>query len=240
MLVRCTYLAPAQSSNVLLVLSLAFSPGQRAMAMAMLYPEPEKGGRGKKSSIKRVADTPGFPHRVKEARAVLKYSRELAEAVMRDGKPLQKALTEARLSQGSVRNDRARLTKLPPPGERYSRHGNAFAQNQVPSAMPRTTTHRRAAQSHPKGFDSERRGFHGGTTSPGGAQETLCLKLDAERKGGKILAGMSRHPGNRTDLTCQHPVGKKVVPRQCRNLAQRASISGPAPAPLTRHTLFEQ
>jgi hypothetical protein len=43
---------------------------------------------------------------------VLGYSPELAEAVMRGEKPLQAALAEARLSQGGVRNDRVRLTKL--------------------------------------------------------------------------------------------------------------------------------
>jgi hypothetical protein len=53
------------------------------MAHAMLWPEPEKGGRGKKAlTIKGF--TSGF---LSQARAVLVYSPELAREV-RDGKPL--------------------------------------------------------------------------------------------------------------------------------------------------------
>ena len=83
------------------------STGQRAMALAMLQPTGDKGGRGKTST-----ETLSFRQRITDARAVLAYSPELAEAVMRHGKPLQAALAEARLSQGSVRKNRTRLTKL--------------------------------------------------------------------------------------------------------------------------------
>ena len=63
--------------------------GQRAMAIAMLSPEPEdapergkKGGRGKKASINgQLSSIPR--QRIHDARAVLAYSLELAEAVMR-------------------------------------------------------------------------------------------------------------------------------------------------------------
>ncbi len=49
------------------------------MALAMLFPEPEKGGRGNK---RKGGETPGFSdRRLYDARAVLRYSRELAEAV---------------------------------------------------------------------------------------------------------------------------------------------------------------
>ena len=59
--------------------------GQRAMAIAMLSPEPEKGGRGKKGAISGKFS--GVAHqRLSDARAVLAYSPELAEAVMRHGK----------------------------------------------------------------------------------------------------------------------------------------------------------
>jgi hypothetical protein len=34
--------------------------GQRAMQLAMLYPEPEKGGRGNKSKAIKSAETAGF------------------------------------------------------------------------------------------------------------------------------------------------------------------------------------
>src|SRR3984893_13099904 len=57
--------------------------GQRAMGHALLSPDPEKGGRGKKSANSK--DTLGFSiMRLSQARTVLAYSRELALKV-RDG-----------------------------------------------------------------------------------------------------------------------------------------------------------
>ncbi len=87
------------------------TPGQRAMAVAMLRPEPEKRGRGNKRTINGEFSEIS-QQRLSDARAVLKHSHELAEAVMHGEKPLQAALKEARHSQGGVRNDRTRLTKL--------------------------------------------------------------------------------------------------------------------------------
>jgi len=52
--------------------------GQRAMAMAFLYPDPEKGGRGKKTVLSRD----GFSKaRLSQARQILRFSYELACAV---------------------------------------------------------------------------------------------------------------------------------------------------------------
>ena len=63
------------------------TPGQRAMAVAMLRPKPEKVHRGKKGSRNgNLSEAPS--NRVAEARAVLAYSPELAQAVMRGEKPL--------------------------------------------------------------------------------------------------------------------------------------------------------
>ncbi len=57
--------------------------GQQAMALAFLYPEPEKGGRGKKSEAINSAESAGFSaRRLNEARSILRYSRELAECVL--------------------------------------------------------------------------------------------------------------------------------------------------------------
>jgi hypothetical protein len=57
------------------------SQGQRAMALAMIYPEPTKGGRGKKGA----SDLHGINHTsLSQARFVLRYQRQLAERV-RDG-----------------------------------------------------------------------------------------------------------------------------------------------------------
>ena len=50
--------------------------GQRAMAVAKIYPEPEKGGRGKKGAA--CGEFSGVPtQRVSEARAVLQYAPDL-------------------------------------------------------------------------------------------------------------------------------------------------------------------
>jgi len=69
------------------------STGQRAMAVAMLYPEQTSGGRGKKNR----PDMVGLARqRIGDARAVLNYSPELAQAVMQGEKPLQAALGETR------------------------------------------------------------------------------------------------------------------------------------------------
>ena len=85
------------------------TPGQRAMAIAMISPEPKKL---KRKQMPINGEHGISSQRVADARAVLNYSPDLAKAVMHDGKPLQAALAEARHSQGTVRNDRARLAKL--------------------------------------------------------------------------------------------------------------------------------
>jgi hypothetical protein len=60
------------------------SKGERAMALALLYPEPERG-RGKKDAARKGAETASFSYRrIQEARQVLAHSPELARAV-RDG-----------------------------------------------------------------------------------------------------------------------------------------------------------
>jgi hypothetical protein len=53
------------------------SKGQQAMALAMIYPEPERG-RGKQDAAKKGAETASFSYwRVREARSVLRHSRAL-------------------------------------------------------------------------------------------------------------------------------------------------------------------
>jgi hypothetical protein len=70
---------------------------KKAMALAIIYPEPEKGGRGKRSE--KLLDFSrslgmGIEHArrlLSDARAVLAHSRELANAV-RDDVRLRPAL----------------------------------------------------------------------------------------------------------------------------------------------------
>ena len=48
----------------------------------MLYPEPEKGGRGKKGGVKTVVETTTLSlSRLTQARSVLHYSRDMAQQV---------------------------------------------------------------------------------------------------------------------------------------------------------------
>ena len=58
--------------------------GQQAIALAMIYPEAEKGGRGNKKE--RVAETSTLfsSKRLQQARRIVAYDRKLADAV-RDG-----------------------------------------------------------------------------------------------------------------------------------------------------------
>src|ERR1700693_2005647 len=58
--------------------------GQQAMAVAMVYPVPEKGGKGKRSRIQEVLDEPRktFQNRLSQARIVFAYSPDLAQAVL--------------------------------------------------------------------------------------------------------------------------------------------------------------
>jgi hypothetical protein len=58
------------------------SKGQQAIAMAMLYPEPDKRGRGNKGKSTETGDF--SQQRLREARAVVRHSVEFAAAV-RDG-----------------------------------------------------------------------------------------------------------------------------------------------------------
>ena len=53
------------------------------MRLALLHPEPEKGGRGKKKTVEETS-TLFSAKRLQQARAVLRHSRDLALAV-RDG-----------------------------------------------------------------------------------------------------------------------------------------------------------
>jgi hypothetical protein len=76
------------------------------MAMAFAYPEPEKGGRGKKA-----LETSGFSRqRLGQARQVLRHSRELAMAVLGDTKKLDEALKDVITAQASGCQDNGATT----------------------------------------------------------------------------------------------------------------------------------
>jgi ParB-like nuclease domain len=87
--------------------------GQQAMALAMIYPEPEKGGRGKKSEALNSAVSAGFStRRLNAARSVLHHSRELAESVIKGSVSLDAALEKvAELQQQAISTD-AKIARL--------------------------------------------------------------------------------------------------------------------------------
>jgi hypothetical protein len=68
------------------------SKGQQAIAMALLYPEPEKGGRGKK---RNGSETEQFSKvRLSQARAIVAHSPQLAHAVREGGVKFDDALKQ--------------------------------------------------------------------------------------------------------------------------------------------------
>jgi ParB-like nuclease domain len=93
--------------------------GQQAMALAMIYPMPEKGGRGKKKTMDETS-TLFSPKRLQLARTVLAHSADLAQAVLAGSKSLDGAYDEARKAKqplgaqvaGNVRREVARSKKV--------------------------------------------------------------------------------------------------------------------------------
>jgi hypothetical protein len=87
--------------------------GQKAIALAMIFPEAESGGRGKKSAAANSAVSAGFSaRRLNEAQTVLRHSRSLAESVLRGPKTLDDALTEVKQAQQYQHSDEAKLARL--------------------------------------------------------------------------------------------------------------------------------
>ena len=85
------------------------SKGQQAMALAMIYPEPSKGGRGKKNHL----ETKGFSAaRLSQARSVLRHSRALAEDVMMGRKVFDGALAIVQAEQERSQSAEAQLAEL--------------------------------------------------------------------------------------------------------------------------------
>jgi hypothetical protein len=96
--------------------------GQQAMALAMIYPVPEKGGRGKKKTMDETS-TLFSPKRLQLARTVLAHSPDLAQAVLAGSMFLDAAYDEARTAKklldaqvgGNVRRKVARSKKVAAP-----------------------------------------------------------------------------------------------------------------------------
>lgn len=89
------------------------SKGQKAMRIAWLWPQPGKGGRGNTGAVKEAKKLGGFSdERLRQARAVLAFSQELALAV-RDGRTkLDQALSEVKSARDALFSDEAMIARL--------------------------------------------------------------------------------------------------------------------------------
>jgi len=87
--------------------------GQRAMALAILFPEPEKGGRGHHGAAKEAKKLGGFSdERLRQARLILRTAEDLARQVMSGTKPFDLALTESRERQQAELGQEAEMRRL--------------------------------------------------------------------------------------------------------------------------------
>lgn len=87
--------------------------GQQAMALAMIYPEPAKGGRGKKSEANTAAKRGGFSQdRLDAARAVLRNDHDLARSVLSGAQPLDGAHEIVRKRQQEASGVEAKAARL--------------------------------------------------------------------------------------------------------------------------------
>lgn len=82
--------------------------GQRAMGAAKLYPEPAKGGRGRKSSVSE-----GFSDNyLSSARTVLRYAPDLVDGVISASTSLDIAYAEARSRKSAAATEASRMAEL--------------------------------------------------------------------------------------------------------------------------------
>jgi hypothetical protein len=89
------------------------SKGQQAMAMAIMYPEPESGGRGKNVEARKAVETAGFSNSLlKQARAILRHSVDLASQVMAGTRHFDEALQTARTAEQAGKSTGAQKAEL--------------------------------------------------------------------------------------------------------------------------------
>jgi ParB-like nuclease domain len=84
--------------------------GQKAMLVAARFPDPNKRGRGNKSTVSddfNVSET-----RIKTARAVRKYCSEMVPQIIDGSKSLDEAYAEARLRQAAQQSHETRFNEL--------------------------------------------------------------------------------------------------------------------------------
>jgi hypothetical protein len=109
----------------------------------MIYPEPEKGGRGKKSKALNSAVSAGFSsRRVNEARSVLHHSRDLADSVIKGSISLDEALAKVEELKQQANSTEAKQKRLQKDAPRLSqaRHYSlsCFSRSKSPGRIETT------------------------------------------------------------------------------------------------------
>ena len=88
----------------------SLTAGQKAIATALIYPNGGKGGRGKKGN---PAESAGFSDRfLRDARAIVRWSRPTALEVLGGAAPFDVALKEARDAERIALINDAQVTRL--------------------------------------------------------------------------------------------------------------------------------
>jgi hypothetical protein len=86
--------------------------GQQAMALAMMYPNPEKGGRGKNVEARKAQVSWGFSaERVRQARSVFRHSQDLAQSVIKGSVSLDEALRKVDELKQQANSTEAKLAR---------------------------------------------------------------------------------------------------------------------------------
>jgi hypothetical protein len=86
--------------------------GQQAMALAMIYPEPEKGGRGNKKERVEETSAAFSAKRLAQSRSVLRHSRDLAESVVKGSISLDEALAQVEELKQQANSTEPKLAQL--------------------------------------------------------------------------------------------------------------------------------
>jgi hypothetical protein len=87
----------------------SLTAGQKAMAVAMIYPEPKRGGVRTKGSSSNLEVAHG---RLSEARAILRWSSSKAHEVLSGVLAFDRALTEMKAQEQSAKGRDAKLGEL--------------------------------------------------------------------------------------------------------------------------------
>lgn len=86
---------------------------QQAIALAMIYPDPDQRGRGKKSEAEKLRESRGFSRDLLEqARTILRHSADLAQDVLHARKHFDVALKEVRDAELRQKSHDARISEL--------------------------------------------------------------------------------------------------------------------------------